>query len=179
MKPVALAAALLAVASPATHAATITSAERTAALRALDDEYHAYATYQAVIDRFGAVRPFTNIQRAEARHANALIGYLQSHGIVAPANPYLTGAKPMPDAPASLAEACAVGVQAEIANAGLYDDDLLPAARGDAELTRIFVALRDASQQKHLPAFQRCGGGGQGGGHGKGMGQGKGWGRKG
>ena len=41
---------------------------------ALDDEYHAWATYDQVIADFGEVRPFSNIREAEARHINALCG---------------------------------------------------------------------------------------------------------
>lgn len=39
---------------------------------ALDDEYKARATYAKVIERFGPVRPFVNIIKAEERHAQAL-----------------------------------------------------------------------------------------------------------
>jgi|GEM_PF-2355161 len=34
---------------------------------ALDDEYHARATYRAVPDAFDEVRPFINIERAARR----------------------------------------------------------------------------------------------------------------
>ena len=36
--------------------------ERQALREALDDEYHAWATYDQVIADFGAVRPFINTQ---------------------------------------------------------------------------------------------------------------------
>lgn len=144
--------------------------ESEAVLAALDDEYRAFATYKAVMDRLGAVRPFTNIQRAETVHAAMLIDYARRNGIAVPSNPYL-GAN-LPAAPASVAEACKIGLQAEIDNAGLYTDRLLPAAQGNAELTAIFTKLMNDSQQKHLRAFQRCGGqsGGMDKGHGGGMG---------
>ncbi|MFZ7093182.1 ferritin-like domain-containing protein [Primorskyibacter sp. 2E233] len=145
--------------------------QQEAVLAALDDEYRAYAVYETVMNRFGEVRPFVNIQRAESMHASMLIDYAKKNGIAVPANPYL-GAN-LPAAPASLAEACEIGVQAEIDNAGLYQGQLLPAASGNAELTGIFTKLMNDSQQKHLPAFQRCGGqqgamGGHGGKGGKG-----------
>ena len=40
---------------------------------ALADEYRSRAMYQAVIDRFGSIRPFSNIVQAEGRHAQALL----------------------------------------------------------------------------------------------------------
>ncbi|WP_216644144.1 hypothetical protein [Thioclava sp. JE_KL1] len=170
---VAVIAVVAGTALPA-HAA-LTSAEHRAVLAALDDEYHAQATYRAIMERFGAVRPFSNIERAEISHAAALIGVLRQNGLPVPANPYLSGAKPLAPVPGTLAEACALGVQAEMANSGLYDGRLLPAVAGNGQLTQILTRLRDASQNKHLPAFQRCGGGGQMQGRGMG-GQGRGYG---
>lgn len=165
-----LAKTLAALVILATPAAALTEAE--AVKLALDDEYRAYAAYQAVMDKFGTVKPFVNIQRAETIHASMLKDYAASHGITVGANPYL-GAN-LPAAPATLAEACAIGLQAEIDNAGLYQNQLLPAATGNPELTAIFSKLMNDSQQKHLQAFQRCGGGGMGQGHGKGQGMGMG-----
>lgn len=138
------------------QAAPLTPAQTTAALAALDDEYHALATYQVVIEKFGAVRPFSNIIKAEQRHIDAVATVLKDSGQAVPANPYLSGEKPRPVAPATLQDACAIGVQAEIANAALYDDHLLPAALGNARLVTVFTALRDASENNHLPAFRRC-----------------------
>ncbi|WP_425099784.1 ferritin-like domain-containing protein [Tropicibacter sp. S64] len=160
--------------------------QQEAVLAALDDEYRAFAVYEAVLQKFGDVRPFSNIQKAEVTHAERLTAYAKANGIAVPENPYL-GAN-LPEAPDTLAEACAIGVQAEIDNAGLYTGQLLPAAQGNAALTAIFTDLMNASQQQHLPAFQRCGGGGgmgqgkgkggmgdgHGQGHGMGMGHGKG-----
>jgi transketolase N-terminal domain/subunit len=51
----------------------------------------------------------------------------------------------------------------------------MPAVQDYADVQVVFAALRDASENKHLPAFERCGGGqGQGMGQGKGMGMGHG-----
>lgn len=150
----ALAVSLLSLLSTPAAAMTRDQAVRAA----LDDEYGAQATYLATIEAHGAARPFTNILRAETMHEAMLKDYATSHGITVPTNPYI-GQLP---APASLAEACATGIQAEIDNAGLYRNRLLPAAQGDTELTAIFTKLMTDSQQKHLQAFQRCGGtGGQ------------------
>ncbi|MBI1218344.1 MAG: hypothetical protein GC186_07330 [Rhodobacteraceae bacterium] len=137
-------------------AAPLSPDQSKAALAALDDEYHALATYQVVLEKFGAVRPFSNIIKAEQRHIDAVAAVLKDSGQTVPGNPYLSGEKPRPEAPATLKEACAIGVQAEIANAALYDDQLLPVAKGNAQLVTIFTSLRDASEKNHLPAFQRC-----------------------
>ncbi len=174
MKRLATLCCAITLASPAL-AANLSDAGRNAVLRALDDEYHAEAVYAATLAAFGDVRPFSNIIKAERKHQAALLDVMETYGIAAPANGYQTGEKPLAALPATLADVCAVGVEAEIENARLYDEDLLPAVAGHADIIRVFTNLRDASTNNHLPAFERCAaGGGQGQGHGKGHGQGKG-----
>ena len=51
----------------------LSETEAEALLAALDDEYKAWATYEQVIDDFGAVQPFTSVQRAEENHIAALV----------------------------------------------------------------------------------------------------------
>jgi hypothetical protein len=152
----------LAVAVPASAATVRTLALDAAAIAAievaLDDERHAAATYAGVIGAFGPVRPFVNILRAEHTHEARLVDLLVRAGVAVPPDPYKTGGKTV-KAPQTLAAACQTGVKAEIANAALYDEDLLPKVTGNAEVTAAFVALRDASTRNHLPAFQRCAGG--------------------
>jgi hypothetical protein len=155
MKLIPTAVALILSASSA-FAGGLTDGQHRAALAALDDEYMAWTVYEVVMEKFGKVKPFSNIQRAEAKHIAAVSGILKAEGYDVPANPYLNGDKPRPVAPANLTEACAIGVETEIANAALYDDDLLPAVAGHGELTQVMTALRDASQERHLPAFRRC-----------------------
>ena len=125
-------------------------------ITALQDEYHAEAFYDAVMEKFGPVRPFSNIIRAEQMHQSALIDIMQHYGVAIPANTELKSAEIRAAVPATLGEACSIGIQAEIDNAGLYQDKLLPAVTAYPDITTIFKALSDASQQKHLPAFQRC-----------------------
>lgn len=124
--------------------------------RALDDEYQAEALYSVAIAAFGEQRPFTNIIRAERRHQEMLKDLLRASGTPIPANGWLDGTKPRPEVPATRQAACAAGVAAEVANADLYDKDLLPKVVDYPEVTRVFTALRDASQQRHLPALRRC-----------------------
>jgi len=162
----------LAAAAPGIAAAAdLSDNGKAAVLRALDDEYHAEAVYAATLATFGDVRPFSNIIEAERKHQAALLGLMETYGIPVPANGYLTGEKPVGTLPGTLAEVCAVGVEAEIENARLYDEDLLPAMAGHADAIRVFINLREASINNHLPAFELCAaGGGQGkGGNGQGQ----------
>ncbi len=119
----------------------------------IQDEYNAYATYQAVIDQFGAVQPFTNIQSSEAHHIEMLAFIFERYGLDVPA------AASVPSVPvfASLSDACAAGAAAEIANFGLYDQ-WIATVQDYADITQVFTMLRDASEFQHLPAFERCAG---------------------
>ena len=64
---------------------------------------------------------------------------------------------------ADLQEACQAGVAAEIENGALYDRLLATTQRPD--IVTVFRNLREASQERHLPAFRRCAErGGRGGG---------------
>lgn len=126
---------------------------------ALDDEYRAAAFYDSVIEKFGQVRPFINIVEAERRHADRLEELLTAAGVEIPANPYQTGEKEVPEPPATLSEACEIGVDAEIDNAALYNNKLLPSVEGFPEVKSAMLDLMRASQENHLPAFERCGSG--------------------
>lgn len=117
---------------------------------ALDDEYCAWATYDHVIDDFGPVLPFTRIREAEERHIDALRKLFERYGFPIPRNPW-PGNVPRYS---SLLEACEAGVAAEIANGKMYDR--LLAATGREDILRVLRNLRDASQQRHLSAFERC-----------------------
>ena len=127
-----------------------------AVLLALEDEYHAEAVYAATLEKFGGARPFSNIIKAERVHQNALHQILNDNGLSYEESPYLSGEKSIGELPDTIKEICAIGVGAEIENARLYDEDLLPVVVDYPEITRVFVNLRDASIDKHLPAFERC-----------------------
>ena len=136
---------------------------------ALDDEHKAWSTYNAILQKHGDVRPFSNIIHAEKRHADMLEDLLIKYRQPIPQNPYETGTKPRPKAPNTLLEACEIGVEAEIENVALYNNRLLPMVKNYPDIEAILVQLRDASGQRHLPAFKRCvsRGGMMGGGHGR------------
>lgn len=139
--------------TPAAPAAVNTNPEKAAweALMSPVGEYAAIASYQAVIDKYGAVEPYTSILRSEQNHAQALARQLQRYGVTVPANPYL-GKIP---APASLKLAAQGEADVEVANVAMYDK-LFALANGDAQLTRVFNNLRSASQEMHLPAFTKA-----------------------
>lgn len=127
------------------------SDEEAAALqRAVLEEYGALNLYNAVIDQFGAVIPFAQIVRAEQMHVNTLVRQADKYGIEVPANPGLS----TPVSFATLADACQAGVDAEIADAALYDQ--LMAVTDNADLIRVYTSLQSASLNMHLPAFEAC-----------------------
>jgi hypothetical protein len=138
------------------HAAPLDLKAQQALNRSLEDEYNAEAFYDAVIAKFGAVRPFVNIIEAERKHAAALTDLMQRYGVEVPANASLGSPAIKAQVPATLKEACLMGVAAEIANRDLYVKDLMPAAAGHPDILRVFDSLQAASENNHLPAFQRC-----------------------
>lgn len=132
---------------------------------ALDDEYHARTTYDQVIADFGEVAPFSNIREAEARHIEALRVLFARYGVPVPENSWPGRVERY----ASLQQACEAGVAAEIANSEMYDRLLGMTQHPD--ILTVLRNLQEASQQRHLPAFQRCVQGIRGGGGGCGAGR--------
>ncbi|MBN1859070.1 DUF2202 domain-containing protein [Candidatus Bipolaricaulota bacterium] len=117
-----------------------------------DGEYAAYATYAAILEEYGDVNPFASILVSEARHIDALKQVLDRYQVPYPdENPYLGTL----EAPGSLAEAAQLGVDAEIANVALYEEQL-DAATGFPDIVKVFVSLQTASQERHLPSFERA-----------------------
>jgi hypothetical protein len=57
----------------------------------------------------------------------------------------------------SLADACALSAQAEVANFALYDQ-WIATVSAYPDLVQVFTNLRNASEFSHLPAFQACAG---------------------
>lgn len=116
------------------------------------DEYHAYAVYQGVIDQFGRVRPFTNIQRAEAQHIRAWELIFERYGVPIPESPQF-------DVPTftSLSAACETAAQAETDNKGLYDS-MSTTLAAYPDMVRVVTNLKNVSEFNHLPAFERCSG---------------------
>ena len=126
------------------------ASEQQALADALNDEYKSHETYAQVIRDFGEVCPFINIVNAEARHIAALLALFDRYGATPPESRW-AGKVPRFK---SVHEACMAGVQGEIENVALYDR--LLASTGRADILDVFQSLRAASQDRHLPAFQRC-----------------------
>lgn len=119
---------------------------------AIEDEYKARTTYEKVIEKFGNIRPFIMIVRAEESHISSLKAVYDKYGLEIPENEWLEKVT----APETLQEACSIGVTAEIENARLYKEDLLPVVEQYPDIEGVFTNLMNASEQKHLPAFQKC-----------------------
>src|SRR5688572_21292202 len=135
---------------------------RQALLDALADERRAQTTYEAVIAKFGDARPFSNIVNAEKRHESFLLPLFEKYGAEIPQNEF---SKEKMEVPATLTEACKLGIEGEKANIAMYDRFLEFVKEKDIRET--FTYLRDASKNNHLPAFERCA-------EGRGMGNGRG-----
>lgn len=123
---------------------------RTLLSEALEDERDAEATYAAVIDRFGPVRPFINIIEAEARHSAAIERQMRRLGFEVPAS--RRGGACV--APPTLEAACEQAVAAELLNIALFER-LIPQIQ-DETVRQMFGNLQAASRDRHLPAFRRC-----------------------
>jgi hypothetical protein len=117
---------------------------------AINDEYHAYEVYDQVIEQFGQVSPFVQIQAAEANHIAALERVFDRYGLEVPA-PQPVEALSV----GSIEEACALAAQAEIDNAALYDE-WLATVSDYPDIVQVFTSLKNASLENHLPAFEAC-----------------------
>lgn len=120
--------------------------------QAIDDEYKAYSTYLGIIKKFGNVRPFSMIIRAEEQHISSLKTIYDKYGINIPNNDWAEKIT----LPSTIKEACQSGFDAETSNVSLYQEKLLPLVKRYPDITSVFQNLMNASLQKHLPAFEKC-----------------------
>jgi len=139
---------------------------------ALRDERRGEAMYARVLKDHGDVRPFSNVVRAERRHAAFLEDALKARGLAVPAPP--AGEVP---AYSSVKEACAAAVAFEVQNVALYDR-LLAAGPVPDDVKRAFDHNRMASLDHHKPAFETCAGVAAASGAGPGAGRGHGHGAR-
>ena len=116
---------------------------------AIEDEWNAAITYEAIIDTYGEVKPFTNIIQAELYHASLLEPLFEIYGVDLPEKPTLDSLT----VPASLEEAFALGVDAEIANIALYESFIAQGVPEDVQA--VFEQLIFGSEH-HLNAFSRA-----------------------
>jgi len=151
-----------------------------ALIEAINDEYKSRAAYNAVINKFGEIRPFINIVAAEGRHVEALLPLFDKYNIAIPVDDWNSRI----DTPESVLDACHLAVEDEIENAEMYER-LLGLTMDYPDVQEVLKNLQRASKENHLPAFQRCverggvkEGGGNGGGR-KGDAKGRGRGQRG
>jgi hypothetical protein len=123
-----------------------------ALVEAINDEYKAHALYEKTIGKIGFVKPFSMIIRAEEQHISSLKALFDKYGLEIPKNDWADKVS----AQESLKQACQAGVDAEIANAKLYREKLLPKVTSYQDIQAVFNNLMDASQEKHLKAFEKC-----------------------
>lgn len=128
----------------------ISESEIEALSLAINDEYKARAIYKKVIEKFGEVNPFSNIINAENNHISELKKLYNKYELDIPADEWYDKVPEFD----SVAEACLAGVDAEIENAALYDE--LFSKVDNQDIIMVFTSLRDASENNHLPAFERC-----------------------
>lgn len=119
---------------------------------AIEDEYKARETYLSVLEKFGEVRPFSNILLAEENHISSLETLFNKYEITVPENNF-KGTIEVAD---TLKEMCEIGVQAEIDNAKLYKEKLIPSVTEYSDVTLVFENLMSASENNHLKAFDNC-----------------------
>ena len=114
---------------------------------ALLDEYMAKAEYEAIIETFGEIKPFTNIVLAEQTHIDLLVPLFEAYGFVLPENNAVESVV-IPD---SITSALATGVEAEENNIAMYvaflAQDNLP-----EDVRTVFEYIVAASEH-HLAAF--------------------------
>mgnify|MGYP001549430937 CR=1 FL=1 len=121
-----------------------------AMIDAINDEYRARAYYTAVIEKFGPVAPFRNIVQAEDRHVQLWENLFNQYGVPVPEDTF-AGNMTAPD---TVLAACEGGIDAERADAQMYDDFLTTI--DDPQLRSVFAQLQRVSLDNHLAAFERC-----------------------
>jgi hypothetical protein len=119
---------------------------------AMEDEYFARAEYVAVMGKFGAARPFTNIKQSEDQHVIWLTELYAARSFPVP----LDDAASRVPVPATLLEAYKTGEKAEIDNIAMYAAFLrspLLARAENADVRSVFERLKNASEN-HLRSFR-------------------------
>jgi hypothetical protein len=112
----------------------------------LMDEFKARAEYEAIVDEFGLVSPYTQLIQAETQHIQSLERIYDAFGFAIPAD---TG-KDYAVLPTSLDASYQIGITAETNNIALYETYLLTDLPTSVE--RVFANLQRASEN-HLATF--------------------------
>lgn len=135
--------------APPGASTAVNGATANALREVLMDERRAQAFYTNVMAKHGQVRPFSNIVKAEERHAAVIESLMTRHGVAIPADVPTN----LPSVPATIADCSRLAAQLERENIGMYDR--LLAGVTEPDIRTAFVNLRDASKNNHLPAFER------------------------
>jgi len=114
---------------------------------AIEDEYLAKAEYELTMDRYGRIRPFSNIVRAEEQHIHYLVELFNIYGYGIPADT----AKDHVVLPQNLKSVFETGVGAEIDNIAMYEAFLECELPDDVR--DVFEQLKQSSEN-HLRAFK-------------------------
>lgn len=117
---------------------------------AIQDEYLARAEYEAIMERHGNIRPFSNIVRSEEQHIAWLEELFARHDLKVPVD----ASRDRVLVPVSLQEAFRTGVQAEVDNIAMYEAFLGKASALPADVRDVFEQLKAASEN-HLRSFRQ------------------------
>lgn len=115
---------------------------------ALDDEKKALATYQAITQKFGNIKPFSNIIEAENRHIAEIEFLANKYQVTLVQNDFSSIL-----APDNLTQSLEISIAAELANVSLYDY-LLQFVQDDVQ--DAFFRFQAASYNNHLPALRNA-----------------------
>lgn len=116
---------------------------------AIQDEYMAQAEYTALMEAFSALRPYSNIVKAEAIHIQELLPLFEAYGYSVPVDDAASSVV----LPETLEDSYSLEVIAELNNIAMYEKFLAQDLPEDVRL--VFEALKAASEM-HLVAFERA-----------------------
>ena len=119
--------------------------------KTLDNEYKLQAYYQAVINKFGDQRPFSMIIGAETQHIAVITSLDEKYGLTPVTNQWAGHTFSL----VSLQAACKTSASYEQSTVGLLST-LLPQVSNYPDITQVLINIKDASQNNHLPAFEKC-----------------------
>jgi hypothetical protein len=133
-----------------TAAPTKLDAETEAALlAAVADERLVQSYYSAVMDKYGQYPPFSRVINAERHHEAMLLDLCTRYGVQVPTKADATDTA----VPGSFRASCGRAAELERLNVQMYDKFL--GFVDEPDIRSVMTALRDASAERHLPAFQR------------------------
>lgn len=115
---------------------------------AIQDEFMAQAEYDAIIDKFGVQKPFSNIINAEGKHIDMLLPLLKAYDVTVPKNDAADRIK----VPENLEKSYTAGIEAEKKNIAMYKSFLKEDLPDDVKV--VMEKLLEGSK-KHLVAFER------------------------